>query len=45
MIPEAIIKNRFLKVGPPPDMISEAQSHIHKRANNPNPIAFPIPIK
>lgn len=44
MIPDAIIKNKFLKLKPPPDMISVLHSHIQRSANNPNPIALPIPI-
>ena len=45
IIPEAIIKNKFLKVNPPPDLINAEHKQIHKRAINPKPIAFPIPIK
>lgn len=42
-MPDAIIKNKFLKVNPPPAMISEEHNHTQRRANIPNPIAFPIP--
>ena len=43
-MPDAIIKNRFLKVGPPPDMMSVAHNHIQRRDNSPKPIALPMSI-
>lgn len=44
MIPDATIKKIFLKVTPPPDMISELHNHIHRRANNEKPMTLPILI-
>ena len=43
MIPDATIKNKFLKLRPPPDITSIVQSHIHNIANNVKPIILPIP--
>lgn len=45
MIPEETIKNRFLKLKPPPETSIMLQSQIHKMERSPNPIAFPISIQ